>query len=58
MEQDTKRFQKMAKYEIKTILSNVKKNPITGHYTYDEKIKAIRPLLPSPMIVKVYTIPN
>ena len=48
----------MAKYEIKTILSNVKKNPITGHYTYDEKIKAIRPLLPSPMIVKVYTIPN
>ena len=32
-------YPKMAKYEIKTIISNVKKDPITGRYTYDEKIK-------------------
>ena len=48
----------MAKYEIKTILSNVRKDPITGRYTYDERIKVIQPLMPSPMIVKVYTIPS
>ena len=57
---DTKRSptDKMAKYEIKTILTNVKKDPITGRYTYDEKIKTIQPLMPSPMTVKVYRLPN
>jgi hypothetical protein len=48
----------MAKYEIKTIISNVKKDPITGRYTYDEKIKDVQPLMPSPMTVKVYSLPK
>ena len=50
--------QNLTRHEIKTILTNVKKDPITGRYTYDEKIKTIQPLMPSPMTVKVYRLPN